>query len=78
LVTGSSGATIVKLAIALGQGLNLQVIAEGVETAEQLAFLRSHKCDMGQGYFFSKPIPAAAITQLCLENQSGNKQKLLF
>ncbi|MEG4967346.1 EAL domain-containing protein [Microcoleus sp. B6-A1] len=71
LVTGSSGATIVKLAIALGQGLNLQVIAEGVETAEQLAFLHSHKCDMGQGYFFSKPIPAAAITQLCLENQSG-------
>ncbi|MEG5026905.1 EAL domain-containing protein [Microcoleus sp. AT8-B1] len=78
LVTGSSGATIVKLAIALGQGLNLQVIAEGVETAEQLAFLRSHQCDIGQGYFFSKPIPAAAITQLCLENQSGNKQKLLF
>ncbi|MEG4217736.1 EAL domain-containing protein [Microcoleus sp. Pol14C6] len=71
LVTGSSGATIVKLAIALGQGLNLQVIAEGVETAEQLAFLHSHQCDMGQGYFFSKPIPAAAITQLCLENQSG-------
>ncbi|MEG4504750.1 EAL domain-containing protein [Microcoleus sp. F6_B4] len=71
LVTGSSGATIVKLAIALGQGLNLQVIAEGVETAEQLAFLRSHQCDIGQGYFFSKPIPAAAITQLCLENQSG-------
>ncbi|MEG4108630.1 EAL domain-containing protein [Microcoleus sp. S13_C5] len=71
LVTGSSGATIVKLAIALGQGLNLQVIAEGVETAEQLAFLRSHQCDMGQGYFFSKPIPAAAITQLCLENRSG-------
>ncbi|MEG4817985.1 EAL domain-containing protein [Microcoleus sp. K5-D4] len=76
LVTGSNGATIVKLAIALGQGLNLQVIAEGVETAEQLAFLHSHKCDMGQGYFFSKPIPAAAITQLCLENQSGEIRSL--
>ncbi|MEG4587563.1 EAL domain-containing protein [Microcoleus sp. MOSTC5] len=69
LVNGSSGATIVKLAIALGQGLNLQVIAEGVETAEQLAFLQSHQCNMGQGYFFSKPIPAEAITQLCRENQ---------
>ncbi|MEG4022675.1 EAL domain-containing protein [Microcoleus sp. S13C4] len=78
LVTGSSGATIVKLAIGLGQGLNLQVIAEGVETAEQLAFLHSHQCDIGQGYFFSKPIPAAAITQVCLENQRGNKQELLF
>ncbi|MBD1829792.1 EAL domain-containing protein [Microcoleus vaginatus GB1-A2] len=73
LVNGSSGATIVKLAIALGQGLNLQVIAEGVETAEQLEFLQSHQCDMGQGYFFSKPIPAAAIVQLCLENEPGKK-----
>jgi EAL domain-containing protein (putative c-di-GMP-specific phosphodiesterase class I) len=76
LVNGSSGATIVKLAIALGQGLNLQVIAEGVETPEQLAFLQSHQCDMGQGYFFSKPIPAAAITKLCLENQPGKISSL--
>jgi EAL domain-containing protein (putative c-di-GMP-specific phosphodiesterase class I) len=69
LLNGNSGATIVKVAIALGQGLNLRVIAEGVETAEQLAFLQSLQCDMGQGYFFSKPIPAAAATQLYLENQ---------
>jgi len=77
LVSGSSGATIVKLAIALGQGLNLQVIAEGVETAEQLGFLQSHQCDMGQGYLFSKPIPAAAITKLCLENQPGKISSLI-
>ncbi|MEG4347215.1 EAL domain-containing protein [Microcoleus sp. A003_D6] len=76
LQEGSSGATIVKLAIALGQGLNLQVIAEGVETAEQLAFLQSLHCDMGQGYFFSKPIPVAAATQLCLENQPGEIRSL--
>ncbi len=78
LQEGSSGATIVKLAIALGQGLNLQVIAEGVETAEQLAFLQSLHCEMGQGYFFSKPISAAAATQLCLESRSGNKKELIF
>jgi len=47
-----------------------------VETAEQLAFLQSHQCDMGQGYLFSKPIPAAAITQLCLENQPGKISSL--
>jgi len=78
LQEGSSGATIVKVAIALGQGLNIQVIAEGVETAEQLAFLQSLHCEIGQGYFFSKPIPAAAATQLCLESRSGNKKELIF
>jgi len=71
LLNGSSGATIVKVAIALGQGLNLQVIAEGVETAEQLEFLQSLQCEMGQGYFFSKPVPAAAVTELCRENELG-------
>lgn len=69
LINGSSGAAIVKMAIALGQGLNLKVIAEGVETAEQLEFLDLLQCDMAQGYFFSKPISAAAITQLCMENR---------
>jgi len=69
VINGSSGAAIVKVAIALGQGLNLQVIAEGVETAEQLEFLHSLNCDMAQGYFFSKPISAAATTQLCMENR---------
>ena len=78
LQEGSSGATIVKVAIALGQGLNLQVIAEGVETAEQLAFLQSLHCEMGQGYLFSKPISAAAATQLCLESRSGNTKELIF
>ena len=69
LMNGSNGATIVKVAIALGQGLNLRVTAEGVETAEQLEFLQSLNCDLAQGYLFSKPIPAAAATQLCLGNR---------
>ncbi|MCZ0901879.1 EAL domain-containing protein, partial [Microcoleus sp. HI-ES] len=64
LVTGSSGATIVKLAIALGQGLNLQVIAEGVETEAELDFLKQHQCDIMQGYLFSRPEPAAIIESM--------------
>jgi len=44
--------------IALGRALNLTVVAEGVETAEQEAFLRAHKCDEIQGYLISKPVPA--------------------
>jgi len=43
--------------ISLGQKLNLRVIAEGVESDEQVTFLRAHNCDEMQGYHFSRPIP---------------------
>jgi len=44
------------------QALGLQTTAEGVETAQQLAFLRSQGCDQAQGYYFSRPQSAAALT----------------
>jgi EAL domain-containing protein (putative c-di-GMP-specific phosphodiesterase class I) len=44
--------------IALGRALNLTIVAEGVETAEQEAFLRAHNCDEIQGYLISRPLPA--------------------
>jgi diguanylate cyclase (GGDEF)-like protein/PAS domain S-box-containing protein len=47
--------------ISLGKKLNLKVIAEGVETDEQIAFLRENDCDELQGFHFSKPIPASAL-----------------
>ena len=50
--------------ISLGHKLDLRVIAEGVETAEQLAFLRENDCDEMQGMYFSWPVPAAKIEQL--------------
>lgn len=50
-------ATIVKAIIALGHELNVEVIAEGIESKEQLIFLQQNLCDTGQGYLFSKPLP---------------------
>ncbi|MCU0542397.1 MAG: EAL domain-containing protein [Oscillatoriaceae cyanobacterium Prado104] len=69
MLNDSNGTAIVKVAIALGHGLNLKVVAEGVETAEQLEFLQGLKCDRAQGYLFGKPIPAAEATQLCVANK---------
>ena len=48
---------ITSAVVAMAHNLKLKVVAEGIETAEQLAFLRRHRCDVGQGYLFDKPIP---------------------
>ena len=52
--------------IALGHGLGLEVVAEGVETPEQLEFLREHGCDQIQGYVFSKPLAADQLASLLM------------
>ena len=55
---------IVKAVISLGHQLKLNVIAEGVETTQQLDFLRNNECDEIQGYLFSKPVSATDITKM--------------
>jgi EAL domain-containing protein (putative c-di-GMP-specific phosphodiesterase class I) len=64
LVTDSYDAAIITALVALGHGMKLEVIAEGVETQEQMAFLRSVKCDGIQGYLLSRPLPAQEATNL--------------
>ena len=62
--TSSDDETITAAIIALAHELQLQVIAEGVETSAQFAFLRERACDELQGYFFAPPLPgdeAAAL-----------------
>ena len=76
MTLGSDGAVIVKSVISLAHNLKLLVVAEGVETQEQLTHLRSLECDMIQGYFFSKPMPAEAFEQIlqvgtCLPIEAG-------
>jgi diguanylate cyclase (GGDEF)-like protein/PAS domain S-box-containing protein len=48
---------IVEAVISMGRSLKLRVVAEGVETQDQLAFLQAHQCDEAQGYYFSRPVP---------------------
>ncbi len=64
MATDSDDAAIVRTVIALGRNLGLRVVAEGVETAEQMQFLREQACDEVQGYFISRPVPAAQLESL--------------
>jgi diguanylate cyclase (GGDEF)-like protein/PAS domain S-box-containing protein len=64
VTTDSDDAAIVRAIVTMAHSLNLKVIAEGVETEEQLAFLREIDCEQVQGYLFSKPLSGADCTAL--------------
>ncbi|MBW1634677.1 MAG: EAL domain-containing protein [Deltaproteobacteria bacterium] len=64
---------LVEAIIAMGQSLKLEIVAEGVETKEQLSFLRHREVDMIQGYFFSPPIPAEEFRTLLREKVAIRK-----
>jgi diguanylate cyclase (GGDEF)-like protein/PAS domain S-box-containing protein len=55
---------IVTAVISMGRSLNLRVVAEGVETYEELAFLQAHQCDEAQGYYFSRPVLPEQLAKL--------------
>jgi len=59
----SNDAALVSAIISLGRSLKLIIIAEGVETLEQLDFLKSHHCEEGQGYYFSKAVTPEAFVR---------------
>lgn len=67
LTQNATDAAIVRLVIELAQELGLEVVAEGVETEEQLTQLASLGCEMAQGFYFSKPLPASEIEALLRE-----------
>ena len=73
LTTDADDASIVSAVISMGKSLHMRVVAEGVETPEQLAFLREQSCPEGQGYYFSRPMAAKefAILLGCGLTHSG-------
>ena len=67
-------ATIALAIIRLAHSLKMDVIAEGVETAAQLAYLQRHFCDQVQGYYFSQPLPVPELEQLMLDKRIASSR----
>ncbi|MGC2421702.1 MAG: EAL domain-containing protein [Candidatus Acidiferrales bacterium] len=72
ITSNPDDAKIVSAVINMGRELQQRVIAEGVETHEQFAFLQAQDCDEGQGYYFSPPVPAEQFAKLL---ETGTKKK---
>jgi diguanylate cyclase (GGDEF)-like protein/PAS domain S-box-containing protein len=74
ITTAPDETTIVTAVISMGRSLKLRVVAEGVETQQELAFIQAHQCDEAQGYFFSKPLPPEQFAKLL---ETGISETLL-
>jgi diguanylate cyclase (GGDEF)-like protein len=71
------GEAIVTAIIAMAHSLHLKVVAEGVETLQQVEFLRTAGCDNVQGYFFARPMTAAQLTALLLERRDWSTRTVM-
>ncbi|MBD2180985.1 EAL domain-containing protein [Planktothrix sp. FACHB-1355] len=76
LITNPNDVAIITAIIALGQGLNLKVVAEGVETEQLKELLHTLECQHMQGYFFSRPLPASDATKLMGQARKKDLVKL--
>jgi len=69
--TSSDSATLVRTIVEMGRSLELEVVAEGIETADQLAYLRGLGCHLGQGRLFGDPMEADALRDVLVEQAQG-------
>ncbi|HJW57314.1 MAG TPA: EAL domain-containing protein [Burkholderiaceae bacterium] len=72
ITTDRDDAAITQAIVSMGKNLGMKVIAEGVETIDQLLFLQQHACDEAQGYLFSRPLEANAMTVFLWQHQADN------
>jgi EAL domain-containing protein (putative c-di-GMP-specific phosphodiesterase class I) len=70
MADNNENSEIVRTILMLAQNLSMDVVAEGVETREQLALLRELGCEYGQGFLFSKPVDAGGAEQIIAETRA--------
>jgi len=73
MTTDSDDASIVSAVINMGRSLNMGVVAEGIQTRDQLEFLRDRQCPEGQGYYFGAPMPARDLTELLKADDAARR-----
>ncbi|MDZ8049880.1 MAG: EAL domain-containing protein [Aulosira sp. ZfuVER01] len=72
ITTNSNDTSLIATIMLLSKSLNIEVVAEGIETQEQLEILREHGCIWGQGYFFARPLDSQKATQFLMQKLGGN------
>ena len=70
VISNPDDAAIVSATIAMAKQMELKTVTEGIETREQLAFLKNQKGEKAQGYLFSKPVPAKALEKLLRQKKN--------
>jgi predicted signal transduction protein with EAL and GGDEF domain len=71
MLNNSESQEIVKTILSLGRNLRMQVVAEGVETREQMTMLKSLGCELAQGYLFSRPLDSAALARILVTSEAS-------
>jgi EAL domain-containing protein (putative c-di-GMP-specific phosphodiesterase class I) len=77
-IASSGGTGIVNAIIDMGRNLGLRIVAEGVETRDELLFLQSHYCDEAQGYYFSRPVTGHILTELLKVSKFASSDHLVI
>ena len=74
ITTDGNDASITKAVIALAHSMNLKVVAEGIETQEQLLFLKEKGCEVGQGYLYSPPVAKESFDSFFMDEKPDNRE----